>query len=56
MMTKQSFLYQHCLRGLTADPTWSLRMYVVFNDLDDDTEAELNQLLPRHLKRGFDGR
>lgn len=40
-----SFLEAHALRALKAEPTWTLTMYCVYNDLSDATCEELRKAL-----------
>lgn len=38
---KESFLYAHALGALKAEPGWTVRMYAVYNDLDQETTEKL---------------
>lgn len=41
---KDSFLYAHMRASLAAEPTWTVKMYGVYNDLSDETIEELQRL------------
>jgi hypothetical protein len=41
---KDSFLYDCMVKALKAEPTWTVRMFGVYNDLTDDLIAELEAL------------
>ncbi len=49
-MSRGSFLHVHMVAALMAEPTWTPRMYGVYNDVSDDTIEELEKLWaePRH--------
>lgn len=55
MSEREPFYIAHCRAVLEAEPEWTIRMYCVLNDLDDDTEDELRQALPELSKRDNDG-
>jgi hypothetical protein len=46
MNLEETFLYAHCKAALSAEPSWTVRMYGVFNDLDEDDIKDLERLLP----------
>lgn len=45
----RNFLEQHALKSLKAEPSWSITMYAVFNDLTDESMAQLREFLKLHL-------
>ena len=45
----QNFLEQHALKALKAEPTWTITMYAVYNDLSDELTEELRKFLKQHL-------
>jgi hypothetical protein len=51
LMQPEPFYIAHCRASLEAETDWTIRMYCVLNDFDDDTEAELREALPELSKR-----
>lgn len=41
----KNFLEGHALEALRAEPTWTVDMYAVYNDLTDETTEELRAFL-----------
>lgn len=47
----RTFLEDHALRSLKAEPTWTVTMYAAYNDLTDETVEELRHFLEPHLSQ-----
>jgi hypothetical protein len=44
-----NFLEEHVLEMLTLEPTWTLNMYAVYNDLSEEITERLRTFLKNHL-------
>ena len=45
-----SLLFQYMVRALKADPTWTVEMYCIYNDIGPKITKELRQMYNEWLR------
>jgi hypothetical protein len=49
---EKSFLFQHMVGALAADPSWDVHMYIAYNEISDARAKELIAAYDKYLTCG----
>jgi len=48
---EDSFLFQHMVYSLKAEPDWTIGMYCAYNDISDEIRFELETAYKKYKKK-----